>query len=272
MAFFTLGCQHTDPRNLELRADSSMSGGKFMEQIASKGLRAREDAIFEQANKMNVPEYLFELVPVQLTHKISNKKVEATIWVMPDYFAIGKNSDSVRVPITPILAQKIADRFGMMLPTTKMVKQIHQSAELLLNPHPIKPSGAMTSVEAFISHNSAILRQVGSSNIGKLISGHKKDIVITKRHEKRPSQVAIYGWFRKNNRPIQPLSLVHNNQYADYSHGVRFIAKTMLVDGVQMKVSDVLKDKFLSKLISLEGALSNARIPGAVRENILAIN
>ncbi len=41
---------------------------------------------------------------------------------------------------------------------------------------------------------------------GKLIAGHKKDVVITNRLLTMPKRVAIYGWHRPNGSPIQPLA------------------------------------------------------------------
>jgi hypothetical protein len=36
-----------------------------------------------------------------------------------------------------------------------------------------------------------------------LITGHKKDVVVTNRLVSRPDCVAIYGWHRRDRRPIQ---------------------------------------------------------------------
>ena len=46
-----------------------------------------------------------------------------------------------------------------------------------------------------------------------------------------PGKIAIYGWHRLNGAPIQPLSTVHGACYADYSHGIRLVSETVLVDG-----------------------------------------
>ena len=32
-------------------------------------------------------------------------------------------------------------------------------------------------------------------------------------------------------KPIQPLTIVHRDTYVDYSHGVRLIRRTVMVDG-----------------------------------------
>lgn len=45
----------------------------------------------------------------------------------------------------------------------------------------------------------------------------------------------------------------------DYSHGVRWIHGTMVVDGVERLVADVLRDPELAPLVSDEGPLSSVR-------------
>lgn len=93
-----------------------------------------------------------------------------------------------------------------------------------------------------------------------LIAGHKKDVVVSKRLVQRPDRVAIYGWHRPDGRPIQPLSLVHEASYADYSHGIRWIHGTMFVDGVERPFADVARDPELAALVSDEGPLGAVRV------------
>ena len=69
------------------------------------------------------------------------------------------------------------------------------------------------------------------SPVGLLVSGLKKDVVLTNRLTSRPSKVAIYGWHRQNGSPWQPLSTVHGWSYVDYSHGIRLIARRAKLDG-----------------------------------------
>ena len=48
---------------------------------------------------------------------------------MPDYLAVGSDDDFVRMPMTPQTAQQIADLFGCILPTRKMVDAIDAAAD-----------------------------------------------------------------------------------------------------------------------------------------------
>jgi hypothetical protein len=73
--------------------------------------------------------------------------------------------------------------------------------------------------------------------------------------KEKPHRVAIYGWRKLDGNPIQPLTIVHGDTYVDYSHGVRLIARQMLVDGKPMTINDVLKDPNLCGLLSDEGVI-----------------
>ena len=169
----------------------------------------------------NFPEFLreFKHVPIKGKPKNDEKEMSATLEVMPDYLAVGSDSDFVRIPMTPQTAQQIADQFGCMLPTRKMVDAIDRVAEVRLAPHPMTVD--RETVATFADHNAIIEKQRGDKPLGLLVIGSKKDIVLTPRIFEKPKRLAIYGWRQLNGQPIQPLTISHWNGYVDYSHGVR---------------------------------------------------
>ena len=71
-----------------------------------------------------------------------------------------------------------------------------------------------------------------------------------------PNRVVIYGWHQPDGTPIQPLSKVHVNFYADYSHGVRLVLDEMTLDGQPTTVRSVLADPALHVLLSDEGRIT----------------
>jgi hypothetical protein len=101
-------------------------------------------------------------------------------------------------------------------------------------------------------------RTARAAPIGELTAGHKKDLVLTRRLWDLPGRVAIYGWHRGAGTPIQPLSTVHGERYADYSHGVRLVSETLFVDGQPRSLSQVLAEPALAALLSDEGPLPAA--------------
>lgn len=245
------------------RPKGAMSGHEFLRKTQGMSAEAREAAILKEIERGNVPSFLRTLKPVDLALKVDGKMRHATVFVMPDYLAIGSDTDYVRIPMTPLTAQKIADRFQLSLPTPKIVDAVNAQAKVKLNPSPLPAGRQMTSSEYYQKHNDMIERQRRGKTQGVIVAGVKKDVVLTDRLASRPHQVAIYGWHRKNGRPIQPLSLVHENTYADYSHGVRLVSQTVLIDGKEKPLASTLHDRKLAKLVSYEGTMHLTRIPGA---------
>lgn len=242
------------------RPAGALGGAAFLRSLAGLSGETRETAILNEVRRGNIPDRLRILRPVRIKGKDGAKPVEATVYVMPDYLAVGSNDDFAYVPMTPVTAQRIADHFGFLLPTRKLVDAVYDQAELKLPPQPMKPGPAMTRTEAFERHNAAIRAQIGARKMQGLTVGHKKDIVLTNRHCDLKRRVAIYGWHKTDGKPIQPLSLVHGDDYADYSHGVRLVANTLLLDGVEKPVAEVLQNPRLASLLSDEGYLKQVRI------------
>jgi len=241
------------------RSPHAMTGSAFIKKISYMTLKDRETAIEREILSGNIPDFLRKLKPVRFSYTDKAGKLhKGTIFVMPDYLAIGSNDDFVRIPMTPITAQRIADRFGFIFPTTKMVDTIYNQAEVKLTPKPLPAGPKMVSSEYYKKHNEMIERQGAPK--GKLVSGHKKDIVVTNILINRPYRVAIYGWHRGSGRPIQPLSTVHPNTYADYSHGVRLVSSTMIFDGKSVSLANIMHDANTAQLVSREGVIHNVRV------------
>jgi hypothetical protein len=172
---------------------------------------------------------------------------------MPDYLGVGSDSDFFRVPMGPFTAQKIADLFGAVLPTKKIVDDIYLHSGNKLEPQFYAPVGNRNElVQQFVIHNNDIDSQMISKNgmKGNLTAGIKKDIIISSKLEdtSRTHHVTIYGWHRLDGNPIQPATNIHIDTYVDYSHGVRLINNEFLLDGEVKKTDEVLTDPVLYKI------------------------
>jgi hypothetical protein len=232
-----------------------LTGSLFLEATKSLTRAAREGAIYDAVAGGAVPSFARVFADVPLAHGGHAGIVRVAL----DYAAIGTDDDFLRIPMSPITAQRLADLFGYVLPTRKLVDAIYGAAALKLAPVPLPPGPQMMSNDYYRRHHEAVEKQRGGRGTGGLIAGHKKDVVATKRLVQRPDQVAIYGWHRPDGRPIQPLSLVHEASYADYSHGIRWVSGKMIVDGAERAVADVLRDAALAPLLSDEGVLASVR-------------
>jgi hypothetical protein len=243
------------------RPTNGVGGAEFMKSLEGLTVPQRDEAILREINAGNFPNFLreFKTVPIAGTLKDSGKEVSATLEVMPDYIAIGSDADFVRIPMTPLAAQKIADKFGCTLPTRKMVDAIDRVGEVHLEPHPM--TVAREAVATFAEHNAIIEKQRGDKPLGQLVIGGKKDIVLTPRIFEKPQRLAIYGWRLLNGQPIQPLTIVHWSGYVDYSHGVRLVRDSVELDGKTVKISELLADPDRCGLVSDEGPMKPSRYP-----------
>lgn len=242
------------------RDASAPTGSQLMARLASASREERSRVLVEQILSGNIPGALRRLRPVETSAPgPAGAPVRAVVWVMPDYLAVGSDEDFVRVPLALPEALTVARRFGFTLPTRKLVKTIHLQAEARLDPKPMPAGPAMTSVAYVCAHDRFIQAQLRRLPPGTLVSGSKKDVVLTPRLASLPGRVAIYGWLRPDGAAIQPLSTVHGARYADYSHGIRLVSRTVLVDGQARSVFDVLEDPAQAGLLSDEGPDPNAR-------------
>jgi len=244
------------------RAAGAQGGSAFMARVNSMSLANYDKAVLDEITRGNIPDFLKNFKEVKVNFKTKDgKEHTASYYAMPDYLAIGSNDDFVRVPMTPMAAQKIAEMYGCQLPTKKMVDDIYSQATVKLNPQPISVDKGISKISNFAEHQKMVEKQRAGQPLGALTAGDKKDVVITNMLDqaaaKGKKQVAIYGWHQKNGKAIQPLSTIHNYYHVDYSHGIRLIKDTMVVDGKTVKVADVLKDAELSKAISYEGTIKN---------------
>jgi hypothetical protein len=217
----------------------------------------RERAVHDEILRGNVPSFLRQLVPVQLAVTQNGRPVDATLFVMPDYLAIGSDADYIRMPMNLETATDLAAQFGFVLPTRKIVNAIYEQSGHHFVPEPLTPGPQMTSTDYYVRHNDLIERQAQAESVrpGELVSGHKKDVVLTNLLARTPGRIAIYGWHRASGTPIQPLSTVHGACYEDYSHGIRFVSERAIVDGDVRRVEDLLQDPTTASLLSDEGPI-----------------
>jgi len=243
---------------LPARPPGAIGGSEFARRTSGLSSADRDRAVVAELERGNIPSFLAHLTPVSLTASPSDGRVAATIWVTPDYLAIGSDDDFLYVPLTYYSATTIADRFGSVLPTARMVDAIYEQSAHHLTPAPLPAGPLMHSNMYLEKHQQRIDEQRWGLPLGALIAGHKKDVVLSNRLRRFPGRVAIYGWHRAPHDPIQPLSTVHGAWYVDYSHGVRLVSTTVVVDGRPRSIYDALQDSLLAPVLSREGVTRDA--------------
>ena len=252
----TTRCPEALAADIPPRSVSAVDGTRFAAQVGTADAQGRERAIEQELLSGNVPAFLRRLKPVTLSAQApSGAALAVTVCVMPDYLAVGSDADFLRVPMGLPTATAIASRLGFVLPTRKMVDAIHAQADARVTPSPMAPGPEMRSTAYYVAHDQRIHAQQTALGIGlgALLSGQKKDVVLTNLLARNPGRVAIYGWHRPDGRPIQPLSTVHGARYADYSHGLRLVSDVAYVNGVPTSVYAILEDPARASALSDEG-------------------
>ena len=255
-------CANRLSREIPNRNARALPGTTVMQQVLNLRGAERDAIVVEQMLSGNVPRFLRNLSPVEFNGTLANgQNVQVTICVTPDYMAVGDDLDFVRIPLGLPAAAHIADSFGFMLPTTKMVDAIYAQALVRLPPRPMQAGNMMTSTSFLVQHNATVAGQRAETGLtlAALTAGQKKDLVFSARLFSHPGKVAIYGWHRTNGVPIQPLSTVHIAPYADYSHGVRLVSDTAYVNGRAQPLADIMQDPQLAQMINNEGPIANAQ-------------
>ncbi len=258
---------HSQVLTLPPKDPDAMSGSEFALLVEDWTLEEREAAIYREIMSGNVPDFLRKWVPITFSDSLEGETIELTLFVLPDYLAIGHDSDYFLIPMMPSTAQKIADATACILPTRKMVDIIWKQALVKVEPSPIPPSPAMTTIPVMYQHNQTVLEQrksyLDEFPPGNLVAGHKKDVVISNKIyvNTPPSRVAIYGWHHYDGRPIQPLYAGHHDTWVDYSHGIRLVLETCILNGKVASIREILKSETLHSLLSDEGVIENPSYP-----------
>ena len=265
------GAQNTDAcskdlaREVPVRRAEAPNGSEFVRHLAGLTDDERETAIREALLSGNLPSFLRQLHAVLLSARAgASTGSQVVVCVTPDYLAVGSDRNYFLTPMRLQTALAVALRFHFMLPTPKIVDAIYAQAGTHLEPRPLPASDTMRSTAYYWEHNQLVNVQRAElgSELGDLIAGDKKDLVLTNRLWNFPDRVAIYGWHRPDGSPIQPLSTVHGWRYADYSHGVRLISDTAYVNGEPKRLLDLLQDPSTAAILSGEGQIRDA--PGLI--------
>lgn len=272
----------TMPEKRMERPAGAPTGSAFIASLGDKNGVERENRIFEQLRSGNIPPSLLVFHTVRTSGKDkAGGTHEFEYYVTPDVLSVGSESDSVRVPMDPVTAQRVADFFECLLPTARMVEQIYQAAPTKLAFIPGNYAGTpraylQDASSEYLVHSHRIDAQLRRPPT-ILTAGHKKEIVISSGYvkqrrnkqtgESRPApMLAFYGAYTAEGVPIQaprsngqPMrgwpSFAHEPGFVDYSHGVRLVWPTMKVDGATRTVADVLKDPQLCTLLAAEGPI-----------------
>lgn len=239
------------------------------EEIASAlhglDLAGREERIYQEVARGNVPSWLRRLRRVEIEGELGGRRHRVAFWVTPDYLSVGSDSDFFLVPLSARTGQRIADLVGASLPTPRMVDAIWKAAKVHLIPIRIPPDEHINTVPYYERHNHMVQaeRRLYGAPPGTFVAGEKVDVVLTPTIFEQPGKVAVYGWHFPNGRPIQRLVTLNGDSLITFSRGIRLVDHSVLVDGAERDLADVLRDPTLAPLLSRQGVIAEARYPVA---------
>ena len=225
-----------------------LTGSAFFAWANTQPRAVWDSMAVQQIVSGNYPHHVFGWVTIHTQLQVDSvTTLRASYQVTSDYLSIGTDADWSRVPLTAMAAQQIADSFQCFLPTRKIVDDIYQAARVKLAPMPMF---AFRDSPVTMYQHHLIIEGLRNGRKG-LIAGIKKDVVIASllTRTTKPNRIAIYGWHQLNGKPIQPLYAGHVNWYADYSHGVRLVKRTIQINGRPYDYVQVMQDPVLRKLI-----------------------
>lgn len=192
---------------------------------------------------------------------------------MPDFVAMGTDTDFMYAVMRPETAANIADavfeadgKFSMSLPTKRLCAFKFMNAASVVPLPVVRPPEAVTmgpaaaSVAAWQHSTQLALAYAAQKNIpfgstlkkGTVADGHRKNLVTGPNAT--GNKVIIYGGMNTDGTfPIQPLSDVHPSTYFDYSHGIWLVHRKCWVDGKVWDLWDVCNHPLYWPLVSNQG-------------------
>lgn len=170
-------------------------------------------------------------------------------------------AQGVHIPLWPSTAQRIADRFGAMLPTKALVDAIWRAAVVKIEPHPMNYRPLAGDDVRIIAQHEAIVDSQVTGREG-LRDGGFKSIVVgrTLATPAGAGKVCIFGWHRANGVPIQPVYCSHSARFSDYSHGTRLVSRTAYLNGQPVAIESLFADPRYAPLLNESGTLTPAML------------
>ena len=209
----------------------SISGSAFADTLpvgsTRKELSDRENMIVDAIESG----HHLPLVWVEL--HAENDRHRATFFVLRDAIQIGVHGDSFRPNVTAIGHQRIADMFGAMLPTSKLVTLAWEQG-FRFAPQTQIADAAMASTDRMLRHSREVdaridgRPQLVAANAGKhWVLANKLDGLVVQGAQ----GAANFGWLRSGQSPWQPESYRHNIHHVDYSQVCWLIRCDAILDG-----------------------------------------
>ena len=217
-----------------------MKASTLLKTLSGQSIAAAGSLVLDQAyeRSRNGDAQIWRPVTIEIGGEI------LLLRVAPNYWEYGEGDDRIMMPMTLPIALEVAKLWGAILPTPRMVEAIWTQAVVKVAAHPTKPDAGMVTVARAGLHDLTAKADLYRAEPTwkreqLLVGGHKKDLVDLPT---RPTgKLGIYGWHGERGPAIQPVSFVHDENYVDYSHGVRLVSWWAEYGGKTFAMDDLFK-------------------------------
>ena len=236
------------PGKIPERPANALTGSQFIRAVDFGDMNSKENqyrmeqAILAEIAKGNIPSFCRPENMKTMSMKGNGLTVQYKAGL--DYMAIGSDNDFIRVPMTPILAQALSEKYGWGLPTKEMTRAIYANSDRKLSgigyvtapegtPENAEQQRKMQGNEYIARHTADINKQLGEDGLRRLregkalVAGHKKDVIISRYAIDHPDSLDFDGLYI-GGAPIQH-NPAHESTYRDYSHAFRPIDGEVIV-------------------------------------------
>jgi hypothetical protein len=243
----------------------------------------REALIWDEIERGHYPAFTRLFAPVVLSDERGRS---ATFQVSVDCFAVGTDDDWLRVALSGYYAQRIADFFACCLPTNKLVFETYRQAKIRLVAHLLECQAVgggrwQRSTFACRLHEDILQGRIpckkghpvveaagrmdprlgGHEGLcalppgrhpGVLVAGHLKEVTLSGVDLSK--KLGFAGFFLANGKALQSgAHLPHGPGFADYSHGVRLVARKVELGGQVVDYEDLVTDPAYAGLVFQQG-------------------
>lgn len=175
--------------------------------------QAREDFVYKSVTSLvSKDQILKSMKPITVDGPNGTK---ITYKVMPDYVSI----EGMRVPMSGSTAQRVANYFGLSLPSAKMTQEIYQNADVQVAAKPLSGSGTEVDGKKYsgndvvstgvgyapfaVNYNEKINEELSEKGAkeGQIVSGFAKDI--TSAIPGKEKNLGLHGFYDSHGKPIQ---------------------------------------------------------------------
>jgi len=242
---------------------ASDASGRELALALPNTIPERDAAILDLLSKGFVPEPAWTIV----TYTKDGHEIQFA--AANDALMLGA-ADPIRFTVRHTTAQRIADLFGAMLPTSRLADMAYANA-IQLAPQPGPSDEHMSDTSRMIEHSdrvtkaiagrSGLFRDVGKdwANTERLLLPDGSISGNFRNGKMVPNAIAAanFGWHSSlgaSHSPggaavIQPVGLAHDIGHTDYSQVTTLYGKTVSIDGAPMAFEDVMRDPTLAYLV-----------------------